>query len=643
MSREPAHQTFELASALDSIFDDMFEGIQIIDRDWRYVYLNQPAAAHGRYPRGQLIGRTMMDAYPGIEETEMFGRITRCMKERTPQRMVNRFTYADGDAAWFDLRMSPVPQGVLILSVDVSEQKAAEEELRRSREDLATTLECIAEGVVTTDVDGRVTGLNPAAEALTGWSLEEARGRPLDELVRLEDRRTAAVINEPVQTVLRDGSGAGFATDTALIGRSGRPIPVRVSAAPMRHGGTVRGVVMVMKDVREETELTSMLHHSQKMEAVGRLAGGVAHDFNNVLSVIVGYGDLVLDAVPDGDPIRGWLAEIVKAAERGTTLTRQLLTFSRKSVYEPVELDVNEIITHMGALLRRVIGEDIELIVRLAPDVDGVRFDPAQVEQIIMNLTMNARDAMPDGGRLVIETANVELDEHYVHTHPDAQEGPHVMIAVTDTGQGMDELTRERIFEPFFTTKASGKGTGLGLSTLYGNVKQGGGNVWVYSEAGRGTSVKVYLPRAVETAPTRPAPTAVEAPAPTGHETILVVEDEPAVRDMMRRVLERGGYTVLDAGDARAAVQRSKDHDGPIHLLLTDVVLPGTGGPGMAELLRQDRPALKVAYMSGYADDAIVHHGILEPGTAFIEKPLTSKVLLRKVREFLRAGGPAKS
>ncbi len=636
MREEPAGPGPELEEALRSIFDDMFEGVQIIDREWRYVYLNQTAAAHGRRAREELIHRSMPEAYPGIEETDMYRRIHRCMTERVPQRMVNRFTYPDGRTAWFDLRMSPVPQGVLVLSVDVSEQKAAEEALRHSREDLATTLECIAEGVVTTDVAGHVTGMNPAAETLTGWTAAECRGRPLGEIVQFRRPGTGSAMEHPVEEVLREGPSAGFANDTALVRRDGQHIPIAGSAAPIRDGtGSTRGVVMVLKDVREEHELASMLRHSQKMEAVGRLAGGMAHDFNNVLSVIGGYGDLLLQSVDEANPVRTGLTEMVKAAERGASLTRQLLSFSRKRVYEPAVLDVNEIIGGMEAMLRRLIGEDIELITRLAPDLQSVRFDAGQVEQVILNLSVNARDAMPQGGTLVIETGNVELDEHYARTHPDAHAGPHVMIAVTDTGEGMDEATKDRIFEPFFTTKATGKGTGLGLSTLYGNVKQGGGNIWVYSEPGRGTTFKVYLPRAEEvpsrTPPARPA----EEPAYTGHETILVVEDEPSVRELIRRLLERSGYEVLLAGSAEEALRLAETRDAAIHLLLTDVVLPGMGGPVLAKRLHADRPDLRIAFMSGYTDDAMMHYGVLDPGTAFIEKPLTSRNLLKKVREFL--------
>jgi two-component system cell cycle sensor histidine kinase/response regulator CckA len=389
----------------------------------------------------------------------------------------------------------------------------------------------------------------------------------------------------------------------------------------------------VLKDMKEEYELTTQLQQAQKMEAIGQLAGGVAHDFNNLLTVISGYSELLLQSVADDAPFRAELEEIRHAGEQAATLTRQLLAFSRRQVLQPDVLDVNEIVERMDRILRRLIGEDIDVVTRLRPQVDLVLADHGQIEQIVMNLVVNARDAMPHGGRLTLETANVELDEVYAARHPGSRPGPHVMIAVSDTGSGMDRNTIARIFEPFFTTKERGKGTGLGLSTVYGIVKQSGGNIWVYSEPGHGTTFKVYFPRAEKVAPAnRPAGAAPQARA---GETVLVVEDQPAVRALITSVLESAGYTVLAAADADGALALCRQHDGDLHLLLTDVVLPGTGGREMARRMLELRPAIKVAFMSGYTDDAIVHHGVLEPGTAFIEKPITADTLLRKVREYL--------
>ncbi len=380
------------------------------------------------------------------------------------------------------------------------------------------------------------------------------------------------------------------------------------------------------------------LRHAQKMEAVGRLAGGVAHDFNNLLSVILTYSTLLMDGLRPGDPIRDDLAEIRKAGERATSLTRQLLAFSRQQVLEPKIVSLDQVITDMGKMLQRLIGEDIELIVRSPPSLGLVKVDKGQVEQVLMNLVVNARDAMPQGGKITIETGDVDLDETYAREHVGVAAGPHVMLAVSDTGTGMDRTTQARIFEPFFTTKEKGKGTGLGLSTVFGIVKQSGGNIWVYSEPGKGTTFKVYFPQISDAgeplAKTAPTPMA----ASRGTETILLVEDEEQVRGIVRAILRREGYEVLEAQGGADALLISEKHPGPIHLLLTDVVMPQMSGRDLAQRLATTRPELKVLYMSGYTDNSIVHHGILEPGIAFLQKPITPQALATKVRDVLSRG-----
>jgi signal transduction histidine kinase len=374
------------------------------------------------------------------------------------------------------------------------------------------------------------------------------------------------------------------------------------------------------------------LLQSQKMEAVGRLAGGVAHDFNNLLTVIMGSAELLQAQLPAGSRAGVEVESISDAAERAADLTRQLLAFSRKQVMQPRVMDVNESVQRLRGILERVLGEDIQLVWRLRPDLHLVHFDPGQIEQVLMNLVVNARDAMPGGGKLIIETANVDLDEDHLGQYADAQPGPHVMLAVTDTGTGMDADTRTRIFEPFYTTKGIGKGTGLGLSTVYGIVRQGGGHVWVYSEPGRGTTFKVYLPSTKERRTAQD-----EAPVPSdprGTGTILVVEDEDAVRDLVVRVLGDAGYTVLEAPDATTALEVFQDRPG-IDLVLTDVILPDLRGPELVARLVAGQPDLRVLYMSGYADDALAHHGVLDAEIAFVPKPLRATTLLGKVREAL--------
>lgn len=381
------------------------------------------------------------------------------------------------------------------------------------------------------------------------------------------------------------------------------------------------------------------LLQSQKLEAVGRLAGGVSHDFNNLLTVILGYSDITKRNLADSDPLQRNVDEIIKASERAASLTRQLLAFSRKQVMQPKVFDMNTVVNDLGKMLRRMIGEDIELRVNSATDLGNIKADPVQVEQVIMNLIVNARDAMPKGGKLSIETANVYLDESYSREHVSVTPGDYVMLAISDTGIGMDEQTRQHIFEPFFTTKEQGKGTGLGLSMVYGIVKQSGGNIWVYSEKGRGTTFKLYFPRVTaEAEEYRRAANMLEVPG--GSETILLVEDAELVRTLARQVLETAGYRVFEASSADAAIRICDRINGDrIDLLLTDVVMPGMSGNDMSRIILVKQPGMPVLYMSGYTDDAIVQHGMLEAGINFLQKPFTPVALAMKVREVLDARG----
>jgi CheY-like chemotaxis protein len=372
------------------------------------------------------------------------------------------------------------------------------------------------------------------------------------------------------------------------------------------------------------------------MEAIGRLAGGVAHDFNNLLTVIKGYAGLLLSLQADESNQQSKdIEQIMQAAEQAATLTRQLLAFSRQQPLQPKIINLNQVMAYLEKMLRRLIGEDIDLTTTLADELGQVKADPGQIEQVIMNLVVNARDAMPQGGKLTVETANVELDESYTRHYVDVMPGAYVMLAVSDTGQGMNEETQSHIFEPFFTTKAPGHGTGLGLATVHGIVKQSNGHIWVYSEPGQGTVFKIYLPRVqnpLELAqPDMPSTASLE-----GKETILLVEDNEMVRQLVRQVLDKNGYRVLVAHNGEAAIQVCKQDETLIHLLVTDVIMPGgMNGYEVAKLLTSFYPAMKVLYMSGYADEAIVRHGILEKGIDFLQKPFTPKILAQKVREVL--------
>ena len=397
--------------------------------------------------------------------------------------------------------------------------------------------------------------------------------------------------------------------------------------------GAALGILGVASDISSRKTLEAQFRQSQKMEAVGQLAGGVAHDFNNLLTAILGYSNFIMETFPQDDPRRNDMDEVLKAGNRAAALTHQLLAFSRKQILQPVTLSVNEVVTDMQNMLARLIGEHIQLVAVLSPDIGAVRTDRGQLEQVLMNLALNARDAMPSGGRLAIETANVELDQS-CSTTAVVQPGPYVMLSVSDNGTGMSDTTRQRLFEPFYTTKEPGKGTGLGLATVYGIVHQSGGHVWVYSEPGCGATFKVYLPLVTAEGKLVTA-SGTGSVLPTATETVLLVEDDDSVRSLTRTILERGGYTVYDAASPLLAEGLFAEHRAAIKILVTDVIMPGASGPKLYERLVGLSPDLKVLYVSGYTDDAIVQQGELDPGIDFLQKPFTAATLNRTVRQVL--------
>jgi two-component system cell cycle sensor histidine kinase/response regulator CckA len=418
--------------------------------------------------------------------------------------------------------------------------------------------------------------------------------------------------------------------------RDGRVIDAETGAHHIEFGGR-QAQLVVLLDVTDRARLEEQLRQAQKMEAVGMLAGGVAHDFNNLLTIITGYSQLVLNNLPAADPNRHSIEQIIQAGDRAAALTQQLLAFSRRQVLQPKVLDLNRLVTSLSTMLRRLIGEDIDLRLALGADLGRVHADPGRIEQVLMNLTVNARDAMPKGGTLTLETANVFLDENYSSKHLTVKAGQYILLAVSDTGDGMDAGTQARMFEPFFTTKESSKGTGLGLSTVFGIVKQSGGSVQVYSEPGRGTSIKVYLPRIDQ--PVAIEPAGAPKVARRGTETLLLVEDDDMVRHLMRETLERAGYKVKDTADPIEAGRISDSHSGKIDLLITDVIMPKVSGTELAAMLIARRPEMKVLYISGYTDNAIVNSGLLHHEVAFLQKPFAPAALIEKVRDVLEGNG----
>ncbi len=509
---------------------------------------------------------------------------------------------------------------------DVTERKQVEAEKAR----LVTAIEQSAEAAVITNISGDIEYVNPAFTRITGYSREEVLGK--NPRILKSGKQDPAFYQQLWATILKGEIWQGEIINRR---KDGSLYTLQMSVAPVRgEHGKITHFIATEQDITARKLLEQQLIQAQKIEAVGRLAGGVAHDFNNLLTIINGYAELLTEQTSAEDPRRDHLKEILMAGERAAGLTRQLLAFSRRQVLEPRVLDLNSVLTEVEKMLRRLIGEDVELVTSLKPDLGHVKVDPGQIEQVVMNLAVNARDAMPEGGKLYLETSNVDVDEDYARSHPSIMPGKFVMVAVSDTGCGMDAETQTHIFEPFFTTKEKGHGTGLGLATVYGIVKQSGGFIWVYSEPGQGSTFKIYFP-CVEEAASTTEPADFAAKPAKGAETVLVVEDEEGVRSLVCKTLKSKGYKVLEATGAAQALQIVEQLTEPIHLLLTDVVMPQAGGKELAKRLSTLRPGTKVLYMSGYTDDAIVRHGILEVGTFFLQKPFAPDALVRKVREVL--------
>jgi two-component system cell cycle sensor histidine kinase/response regulator CckA len=497
---------------------------------------------------------------------------------------------------------------------------------------ITALLDSASQAILSVDRGGIILLANRRAEEMFGHTRDELIGANIDMLLPESKRRSHAHQRDEYFSHPR-ARPMGIGMDLAGRRKDGSEFPVEISLSYLDSNNGMLAIAFV-SDISQRKLLEEQLMHAQKMEAVGRLAGGVAHDFNNMLTVITGYNQMMLDDLLPSDPMREYAEEVLQAADRATAITNQLLSFSRRQIMQPRVISLNSVILHTEKMLRRLIGEDVELILHADPNIGNIRADPNHIEQAIVNLAVNSRDAMPTGGRVTIETSNARIDESYARTHLGVEPGEFVMLAVSDTGHGMDSATRQRIFEPFFTTKERGKGTGLGLSTVYGIVKQSGGDIWVYSEPGAGTTFKLYFPRVAQQVDVEACAAGADTLRSDG-ETVLVVEDEKSVRDLTILMLERLGHKVLAASNGSEAIEVSSTFPNRIALLLTDVVMPNMNGREVADKLSAARPDMRVLFLSGYTESTILHSGVLDSGFDFLPKPFTREALALKIREIL--------
>jgi two-component system cell cycle sensor histidine kinase/response regulator CckA len=600
--------------------------------DRRYLEVNEGFTHLTGYNAEEVLGRTPAELNLWVEEEPHRRTLQRVETEGQVEGQEFRFRTKDGEIRYG--RVSAVrvaideKQCMLSVTHDITDRKRAEEELQESEAHFRSLVHDAPYGIYRVTLDGWLLEVNPALVRMLGYETEAELLRCNMEKDVYSDARARQrlIENYRQKPDFRE-------LEAEWRRKDGKIIIVRMTGHPiLRRDNSLDYFEVFAEDITERRTLERQLLQSQKMEAIGRLAGGVAHDFNNLLGVILGHSDILGQQIEANEGLRKSVGAIQYAAERAAALTMQLLAFSRKQIIEPTVIDLNTTVREIEKMLHRVIGEDIELAIKLQPELGRVKADVGQLSQVLLNLAVNSRDAMPNGGKLVIETANAQLDETYARQHLGAKLGQYVMLAVSDTGIGMDSETLSHIFEPFFTTKETGKGTGLGLSMVYGIVKQSSGYIMAYSEPGRGTTFKIYFPRTEESVSLHKK---AEEVIPRGSETILVVEDEPALREMTCVLLEDAGYTVLESSGVEHALETAKDVRRTIDLLLTDVVMPRLDGRELANQMVALRPNLKVLYMSGYTDDVILHRGVSTQGALLVQKPFTKSTLLRKVRETL--------
>ncbi|MEF3167848.1 MAG: PAS domain S-box protein [Deltaproteobacteria bacterium] len=631
--REAQARLLESGEMFRATFEQAAVGMILLSLDGGFLRANRFFMGMTGYSAHELYSMNIMDMIPP-EDRAMGMDCMRQLKDGkaltcgTEKRLVRR----DGSLIWVEMaaslveEMEGVPGYFVVSAKDITGRKEAERQLRM----LSVAVEQAGESIVVTDRAGNIQYVNKAFERTTGYTRQEAIGQ--NPRILKSGKHDEGFYRRLWKTI---SSGRTWQGRFVNRRKDGTLYTEDVVISPVfDESGSIVNYVAGKYDVTEHVKVEAQFQQAQKMESVGRLAGGVAHDFNNMLGVIMGYAELALSRIGQDSPVRGHLEKILSAAERSTGIIQQLLAFAKRQPAAPVVLDINKTAEGMLKMLKRLIGEDIALEWLPGPDLWKVKIDPAQVDQILVNLCVNARDAIADVGKITIETANVHLDEAYCADHPGLVPGDYAMLAVSDTGCGMDKETLEKAFEPFFTTKEVGKGTGLGLATVYGIVKQNSGFINIYSEPGQGTTIKIYLPRVGgEAAEIKEAPKAV--PGGRG-ETVLVVEDEEAILDLAATMLERLGYRVLRARTAEKAIEIAGLHR-EIRLLLTDVVMPGMNGRDLAGRLSAISPGLKVLYMSGYTANVIAHHGVLDEGVKFLQKPFTLSDIALKVREAIDA------
>ena len=633
-----SHELQRNLSLLQGITEGTTDAVFVKDLQGRYLMINSAGARFLGRSVAEILGKNDVELFlPEVGRTIM--ERDRKVVQSGEAQTYEEFGTAAGVTRLYLSTKGPLRDpggkvlGLLGICRDITDRKRAEEEIRQSQQKLRTHIDHTPLAVVEWDLNFRVASWNPSAERIFGYMREEAVGQHGSFILSPQVREQ---VDQVWRDLLAQKGGVRNANDNLT--KSGRIISCEWYNTPLvDDSGRVMGVASMVQDVTERVALEERLRQSQKMEAIGRLAGGVAHDFNNLLTVILGYTQILSEGLPDGR-LADSTEQIKSAAERAAGITRQLLAFSRKQVLSPRIIDLNDIMLNLDSLLRRLIGGDIEVLTVPAADIGSVRADPGQIEQVIMNLALNSRDAMPEGGRLTLETANADLDAAYVRDHHSVEPGRYVMLAVSDTGLGMSQEIQARIFEPFFTTKEVGKGTGLGLSTVYGIIKQSGGYIWVYSEPGRGTTFKIYFPRVEQPAQMLGAEKRVGS-VQRGTETILLVEDDPQLRQLSSSVLSHCGYKVLLASTPEEGIAVTKENLSDIRLLVTDVVMPRINGRQLAEQIVRIAPEVRVLYISGYTNNAIVHYGVLDAGLWFLPKPFTLAALVAKVREVLDAVG----